>query len=263
MWDYNTYYKSWIKNRLIEIKADLGFSAYDIEVFNEQVFAGVNALKPKTITIILKYLSSDIVLHARTQPIQLIAVAEGNSLAVCNTILSRFCELFNFVTTTHNDSGNNVTMVKHMYSTPVTLSNFEIVGTTLRNVFYINTTLIILDDVMDIENLEIDDVAIEAASCTIAYTMTGDTQPFGGVFAETRKNFSTFALTVTVPCVSNNFTNKCVTIMSGASTDAGDDEFSVEFNVANIDFSFTMRLIGATLTTAKNTPPSLQLSFMV
>lgn len=257
MWNYDEY-KEWLKNRLVEVKDSLDFKQYVIEVYNEQDYAKNRSIKPKTITIIVKFLASTLIFSTKTQPIQMLAISEENSLSVANSILTKFCEQYNFAVI--NDE---TTYVKHMYSTPVVLSNFNLIGIGLRTVLYINTNLFILEDVMDINDLEIDGNKIDFLSATIGYTMGGDTEPFGNDFASTVKDFATFVMTINIACIKTNFTGKCVKIMSGKSEELGNEDFNVSFTIGELPFSFTMKLVGATLSTAVNNVPSLQISLSV
>lgn len=261
MWNYNEY-KEWLKNRLVECKNALDFKDYNIEVYNEQDYAKNRSIKAKTMTVIIKFLSSTLIFSAKTQPIQMLIIAEENSISVANTIATKFCDTFNFAIIP-----DGTTYVKHMYSSPAVLSNFNLIGIGLRTVLYVNTTLFILEDVMDINNLKIDNNNIEFLSATIGYTMDGDTQPFGGGFAETVKNFATFVMTINVACVKTDFTDKCIKIMNGSSEEKGNETFGISFDIgigeSKISFNFSMKLTGATLTTAVNNVPSLQLSFSV
>lgn len=257
MWDINKY-KEWLKNRLIETKNNLDFNDYDIEVYNEQDYAKHRSIKPKTITVITKFLSSTILFSAKTQPVQMLAITEENGIAVANSILTKFADTYNFATIP-----DGTTYVKHMYSTPVVLSNFNLIGIGLRTVLYVNTTLFVLEDVMDINDLVIDGKSIQALSSTIGYTMQGDTQPFDGGYAQTEKHFATFVMTINVACVKTEFTEKCIKIMNESSEDKGNENFEMSFSVGELPFNFTMKLIGAVLTTAVNNVPSLQLSFQI
>lgn len=255
MWNCDNY-KIWLKNRLVEVKNSLDFKDYDIEVYNEQDYAKHRSIKPKTITVIAKFLSSTLVFSTKTQPIQMLAITEENSVSVANSIITKFCEKWNFAVIP-----DGATYVKHMYSTPVVLSNFNLIGIGLRTVLYVNTNLFILENVMDINDLFVDDKKIDFISTTIGYTMGGDTQPFGNKFASTVKDFATFVLTVNVACVNTDFTRKCVKIMNGQKD--GNDDFKMAFNVGDLPFNFKMKLVGVTLSTAINNVPSLQMSFSV
>lgn len=149
MWNYNTY-KNWLRARLVEIKNTLDFQDYEIEVFNEQDYAKQRSIKAKTISVVTKFLSSSLVFQAKTQPIQLLVITEENSISVANSILTKFCEDWNFRVVI-----NGKTYTKQMYSTPVVLSNFNLVGIGMRTVLYIGATLFILEDVMDITDVKV------------------------------------------------------------------------------------------------------------
>ena len=213
-------------------------------------------MKPKTITVITKFLPSTLLFSAKTQPIQMLTITEENSFEIASTIMTRLCDTYNFAVVIEG-----TTYIKHMYSTPTVLSEFNGVGTGLRSVLYINATLFILEDVMDITDLKIDDTAVEAIYQTIGYTMSGDTQPFDGGYARTEKNFATFVMTLNVACTKTDFTEKVIKIMNETSTEKGNETFEVKFNIQDFEFELNMKLTGATLSTAKNSVPSLQLSF--
>ena len=255
MWNYDEY-KTWVKNRLIEIKTNLDFNDYDIEVYNEQDYAKKRSIKSKTITAIIKFLPSTLLFNVETQPIQMLVITEENGLSVANTIMTNFTDTYNF-----NVIPDGTTYIKHIYSRPSVLSNFNLIGIGLRTVLYVNTTLLILTDVMDITDLKVDGKDLDAISSTIGYTMSGDTQPFGSGHAITEKNYSTLVMTLNVACVKTDFTEKCAKIMRGDSTDKGNEDFAFTFYLGELAFSLNMKLAGATFTTAQNNVPSLQLTF--
>lgn len=263
MWSYDDY-KIWLKDRLTEIKDDLDFKDYIIEVFNEQDYATKRSTKPKTITVVTKSLASSLMFSVKTQPIQMIVISEENGLSVANSILTKFAETYNYSVLVSDN-----TYVKHIYSTPVVLSNFNVIGIGQRAVLYINTTLFILEGVMDIRDMHVrfpnvSPINLTVLSATVGYTMTGDTQPFGGYHAQTEKNFSTLVMTLNVPCTKNYFTQKCIEIMAGQSAEHGNETFIFTFYVGDIEFEdVDMKLVGATISTAVNNVPSLQLSFSV
>lgn len=258
-------YKKWVKNRLVEIKNSLDFNDYNIEVYDEQEYAKKRSIKAKTITVIVKMLPSSLIYQAKTQPIQMLVITEENSISVANSIVTKFCETYNFAVTTEG-----TTYTKHIYSTPAVLSNFNLIGIGMRTVLYVNITLIILENVMDINQLKVkvgtmeDYLDLLPMSSTIGYTMSGDTQPFDGGYAQTEKNFATFVMTLNVACIKNDFTEMCIKIMNKTSTDKGNETFTFDFYVGDMHFeNFYMKLVGVSISTAVNNVPSLQLSFSV
>lgn len=258
-------YKEWLKNTLLAVKNSLDFNNYDIEVFNEQDYAKNRSIKPKTITVIVRFNSSDLIFQAKTQSITMLAITEENSISVANSIMTKFCETYNF-----SVSNEGTTYIKHMYSTPAVLSNFNLIGIGLRTVLYINTTLFILYNVIDINNLKVKVGSMEnyldliPMSSTIGYTMSGDTQDVDGTYAKTVKRVATFVMTLNVACVKNDFTEMCIKIMNMSASEKGNETFLFDFYVGDLHFeSFSMKMIGCTITTAVNNVPSLQLSFEV
>lgn len=266
MWTYDNY-KNWLRARLVEEKTNLDFNNYEIEVMNEQDYAKRRSIQPKTITVIIKCLTSTMVFSVKTQPIQMLVITEENSIKIANAIMTSFAEKYNF-----SVIPDGTTYVKHSYSTPAVLSNFNLIGIGLRTVLYVNTVLYILNNVMDITDLKVkitgvnsgNDINIEAISATIGYTMSGDTQPFGSGHATTVKDFSTFSMTINIACVKTDFTQRVVEIMKASSLGKGNETFDFSFKVGDIAFSSVkMKLISSTITTAVNNVPSLQLSFSV
>ena len=122
MWNYDGY-KEWLRDRLVECKNALDFNNYNIEVYNEQDYAKNRSIKAKTMTVIVKFLSSAMVFNVKTQPIQMLVITEENSISVANTILTSFSERYNFKVEIDGS-----TYVKHMYATPAVLSNFNLIG---------------------------------------------------------------------------------------------------------------------------------------
>ena len=94
MWTQDSY-KNWLKQKLIEIKNDLGFNDFNIEVYKEQDYTKGSFTRPNTISVVLKFLSGSKVVQAKTQPIQILAISEENSLHIANSILTKFCDDYN------------------------------------------------------------------------------------------------------------------------------------------------------------------------
>ena len=261
MWNYENY-KDWLRARLIEIKNGLEYLDYNIEVFNEQDFAKKKSMEQKTITVIIKCLPSTILFTVKTQPVQMLVVSEGNGLSVANEIITKFCETYNLKI---EQDGN--TYIKNTYSTPTVLGNFELVGIMLRSVLYVNVTLFIMENVVDLKDLYIDNLStgkpIEVLSATIGYSMQGDSQPFDGGYAQTQKNFATFTMTITIPCVNSDLITKALNIMSMRSAQKGNEKFRTHFTIGGVVFDFYLILTDATFTTAANNVPGFMLSFKV
>lgn len=266
MWIQDSY-KNWFRQKLIEIKADLGFNDFNIEVYNEQEYTKKEFIKENTISVVLKYLASSLIVQARTQPIQMLIMSEENSLSVANSIINKFCEDYNNYVYIED-----TTYIKNIYSTPVVLNNFERVGTGYRSVLYVNATLIILENVIDIKDFKVRFMRnngtytsytnLDPLSCSIGYSMEGDTEAFGGGMSTTEKDFSTMVMTMNLACVSNDVITKCIEIMKNTSTFKGNDVFYISFKIGTVAFDdFPFKLVSCSFTTAKNSVPSLAIGF--
>lgn len=273
MWNSKNY-ANWLRNRLNEVKDSLDFSQYEIEVINEQDFAKRRSIKPNTITVIVKCLKPLLVFNVTTsQPIQMIIIGEENGIDVTQTIMNRFAGIYNNYV--QAEGGNSI---KHAYATPVVLSNFNLIGIGYRTALYMDTNLFILENSLDIGNYIIwykrniqsdtgyDLVKVPIISATFAYTMQGDTQPFSGKLAKTVRDFATFTMTITIPATQNELIAQVVKIMTGGdeidtfklSVDFGEEGHTLETN-----FPLEMKLVDATISSAINNVPSIQLSFSV
>lgn len=270
--DYN--FDVYLLNKLTIIAEALDFrddngnpDPVEIFVSEEQNFAKMNELKPNSIYVVIKYLSSDIEFFAETTPIQILVLSEQNSLTKAQMIMNKFANENNWRMITEGD-----TYIKQQYNSPVVLNNYVEVSFGYRSVLYVTGTLFILNRVMDVKDVSVvisdvndgNPVDINPITATIGYTMSGDSQPFGGGHAITVKSFSTFALTLTVSCVNTPFTQRCVEIMRGNSTNKGNESFKFSFKIGELEFTdYNMKLISSTVTSAVNSVPSLQLSFSV
>ena len=258
--DYD--FESYLFGKLSRVAIELGFKDVKIVISEGQNFAKMDKLTPETIYVVIKYLSSDIQFFAESMPIQILVMSEQNSLDKAQMILNKFTTENNWVVIPAG-----TTYVKQQYNSPVVLNNYVEVSYGYRSVLYVTGMLYVLKGVMDVTDLtatigENSPVDIQAISSTIGYTMAGDTQPFSSGYAKTEKSFATFVMTINVPCVTNGFTDTCMGIMNG--TVDGNTSFVFNFNVGSFSFTdFSMKLVGATITTAVNNVPSLQLSFSV
>lgn len=263
-WNYNKY-KEWLFNRLNEIRVDLEFDNYNIEVFNEVDYTTKESLEPNTISVLIKYLQDSKLFTATAQPIQILILGEENSLQAANSIFTRFEELYNL--SVINNLFTN-TYIKQEYTNPVVLSNFNVVGIGYRSVLYISATLFILEGVIDLTDLQLYNAAkeeyedINAIATSLGYSMTPDTQAFSTEkIAISTKSVSTMAFTVSVPCVKSEITDRALKIMNKVSS--GNEVFSFKFNIGDISFTQDFKLLGCDFVSAVNQIPSISLRFIV
>jgi len=265
----NYNYENYLREKLNLINNGLEESerVKTIEVADEQVFAKNKTFDPETIYVVIKKLASSISYEAITQPVQCVVLCEQNSLAKTQNILKIFVDTYNWATDIQTVN-NNTTYVKQQHSTPVVLSNFNEVGYGYRSVVYFTTTLYIMENVADVNRLYIDNVELKPLAFNITYSMTGNTQPIGNEkIASTVKNVATASIGMTIPLTETILVKKILEIMDGKTS--GNTDFAFDFWIGNETgstgkghFSYNMKLISATINTAPNQVPSIQLGFM-
>lgn len=263
-WNYNLY-KEWLYNRLNEIRVDLGFNTFNLEVVNELDFTTDVSLEPKNIIIAIKYLQDSKLFTATAQPIQFMILAEENSIETARTIFLQFEERYNLAVIQDLFDG---AYIKQEYTNPVDFGNFQIVGAGYRSVLEVYGTLFILEGVIDLTDLQLYNAAkeeyedINAIATSLGYSMTPDTQAFSTEkIAISTKSVSTMAFTVSVPCVKSEITDRALKIMNKVSS--GNEVFSFKFNIGEIAFTQDFKLLGCDFISAVNEIPSISLRFIV
>ena len=274
----NFDYNKILREKLYDLQKTLGLSNFDFEVDSEQAFLKMKDLKPDTIYVLTRELQNDKSIGAETQPVQILVLSEQNSLDVSKALFSEFAKKYNFEAM----SIGNI-WIKQQYSDPVVLSNFNVVDFGYRSVLYISATLYIMEDVIDIRNVKIDDKPYVPLAFNLSYSMSTNTQQLPNKFiATSMKTTSTFAITMTVPLLGNDFVKKVLNIIKETNNTGvegsdlvaynGNNPFKISFDCAigednNESYKLTiekteMRLISAQLVTAPNQVPGLQLGFL-
>lgn len=248
----NYHYEDFLTEKLNIIKRDLSINI-NIEVYEEQIFVKMREYTPNTIYVVIKYLSSDITLEASMQPIQLMVLSEQNSLELARTLFNEFAARFNWFV----DIQNSI-YTKHQYSTPVVLSNYEEISTGYNSMLYISGTLYIMEDVLDVKNLNINNVSVPLLSFNMSYSMGGNTQQMpSNNIASTIMDVSTVAFGLTLALKNNPIFGSIFSIINGQIN--GNFNFNISFAIGDIDFNFDTKLTSATLNTAPNQVPSMQI----
>lgn len=249
-----------IKNQLS--LNDESFNLINIQVATEQAFFKEKSLTPNTIYVVIKYLQSSIEFNTKTQPVQILAMCEQNNIDHARTILDKFANENNF---TNETSGT--TFVKHQYTNPVVISNFNEVSYGYRSVIYISGTLYIMENVSDIKELKITvdstQISVDPLNFTFSYGMTPNTQQISGNYIATSvKSVATASFGMSIPFTTNAFTSKVFSIMDGNVS--GNYEFAISFKLgsSNTLYTYSVKLTSANLTTSPNSVPVLQLGFM-
>ena len=260
-WNYETKLKEYIAKAV----RDVGDVAKDLtfEVAEEQAFVKMEELKPGTIYVVIKYLSTTNTLDATTQPIQILISCEQNSIQASQIVFSKLVESHNF-----EEIIENGTYVKQDYREPVVLSNFNQVSYGYRTLMYISATLFIMEDIIDVGGLSIkiggnNAENVKPINFNIAYSMTPNTQPVPpDRLASSVKSLSTFSLTFSVPLSNKyNFITTLAQIMNG--TVSGNTDLNMSFNLGSVPFTnIPMKVVSIQVVTAINAIPSIQIGLI-
>lgn len=253
----NFRYNDLLRERLYALQETLGLTEYDFVVDSEQAFIKMKTFKPKTIYVMTKLLQNDREISIDIQPVQIMILAEQNSLETSKLLFSEFAKKYNF-----NVFKDGDTWVKQQYSDPVVLSNFNTVNWGYRSVLYIGATLYIMEDVVDVENVTIDGIQMEVTGFNISYSASMNTQQFfQHPIAKSEKSISSMSIAMSVPVVKSNLINKITNILNG--TYNGNETFLVLFYFNGVEFELEMKLTSMQFTTAPNQPPAMNLGFIL
>ena len=271
-------YNALLSQQLYSLQATLGLSDFEFFVDSEQSFLKEKDLKPNSIYVLTKELQSDKSIGVDTQPVQILVLTEQDSLEIAKAFFSKFAEAYNFKAITQTYEENDVQhsiWVKQQYSDPVVLSNFNTISYGYRSVMYVSATLYVMYDVVDLKNLKIDGETVNALTFDLAYNMSPNTQQLGGTefISKSVKSVSTMAITVTIPVVKSDLTEKVLKIMdeadatttdqSDAQSYGGNENFYFDFYLGDYHFeSKKFKLTVADFGAAVNDIPAIRLGFM-
>lgn len=266
-WNYENYLKQELYKAINSLGLDIG-----IEVCEEQLFTKMQAPIPNTVYCVIKYLSTDIVYNSLVRPIQVLIVSEGNQMHKAKELFDYFAANYNWKLVTYNEENGGVTYVKQQYSTPVVISNFNDIGYDFRSVLYLSGTLIIMENVVDVQNLKIaiwdtDDnefgnlEEVYPISFQMQYTVSGDTQQIGGSkIAKTIKSTATLSVALIIAPKESDFLERAIKISNGDLS--GNLKFKITYSIDAVNFVNEMVLTSFSITTQPNDAPAISLSFM-
>ena len=283
----NFDYNELLRSQIIQLKDSYAIDC-DFVVENEQMFMKRAVMKANTIYLLTRELQNDNNVGIITQPIQILILAEQNSLDIAKGFFSAYAEKFNFIehkSSYTEDNTSHSIWVKQQYSAPVVLSNFNEVSYGYRSVLYMSATLYIMNDIVDLSELKIDGVSYKALTFDLSYSMTPNTQQITGsdeFISKSVKSVSALSLNITIPMVKSNLITKVLEIMNESDetttdlTDAlsygGNENFYFYFKLGDVVFGnsgalddtnkvLKMKLIVAQVGTAVNNIPAIRLGF--
>lgn len=250
------HFKQWLEEKLVNY-------GIDFEVALEQDFVKETTYATSKVYVVIKMLQdSKIFQDASTQPVQLMILCEENKIQETQTIFNDIATQSNM--TAYTDLVNGL-YVKFTFTSPVVLNNFNEAFAGYRSLLYLTCSLFIMENIADVTELTIDDVAVQPLGFNLSYTMTPDTQQFNraataNYIATSVKNTSGLAVSMSVILKNDTLTTKILNILN--EVNSGNDDFSISFKISGVSVSKTMKLTAFSVNTAPTQIPSTQLGFM-
>ena len=172
------------------------------------------------IKVIIKYLTGTIYQDTLLQPMQLYVITDKFEEA--RFLLQAFVETYS-----QTRDRFEFKYFKQMYNTPVVLENFMPIKNKQSNALYVNATLTILGDVVDISKIEIDDEEIKFIDAQEHYIVQTSTQKIAGEeLSYSKKQTALYSLAIICKNSNNVFLRKVKQIRHGLLS--GNNQFNVK-----------------------------------
>lgn len=192
---------------------------------------------------------------SRLIPIQLMAY--GDDVMLLLGVLRDFAQTHSKVTII-----DGLEFIKQDYATPTTINLFNEVGEVYANIVMLTGTLIISDNVSDIEVVEVDGELIEFDDATIVYAAQIDTKKrVDSPLAKSKARFGSNRIQVAAISKSTALLQKVRNIRKGLLPT--DTTFNIKLTYIDNDYteSFIVRLDGYSHTSSSANMPISVLSF--
>ena len=273
----NFDYEGWLYNAISQVITDLNYNI-EFKISDEQMFVKDKDKQPDVLYIVYKQMTGPNSFGVATVPYNILIMSEQNQLEMAKNIANKFAVDNNFAVVKEGDS-----LIKHEYSQPSVMSNFNQIDIGTRSIIYIPTRLTVMYGLAFLEyNNEygvihvggVYNENIRLLSFNLAYSMSPDTQALPTAeISQSKKSVATLALSFVVPLYSDkifinglkesgSWTKKGILhIMKGDLS--GNTAFNFVFKYGNVEYSLNMRLISATLEETPTEAPGLRLGFMV
>ena len=262
-------YESYLREKLNQIRIARGYDL-NIEISSEQAFVKIKTYSPKTIYVVIKKLATTYMYDVLTQPIQLMVLAEQNTLDDTKKLIDEFTNSYNWLNEIIEGESGQYTYIKQQYSNAVVLNNFDEVKWGYRSMLYITGDLVIMENVCDVSatinnvvkrgSILVDNNEVKPLTFNLAYQMTGNTQPVGeSRIAITEKTMSTISIAMSIQMVGSDFLSKVLNISSGNTN--GNELFNFSFTFYNVSFALGLKLSSCQIVTSPNNIPTIQLGF--
>jgi hypothetical protein len=251
-------YKDTLLNGLNQLLIDFDMPEYKIKVYDEKSYQD-EVVEPKTISVVIKYLTGTILYTSTVLPLQFMLMAEENSIEVAKMLIDAYAQQNNFKSITID--GN---FVKQAFSTSAVVNNFNPVGSGFRSLLFMSATMTITGSVVDIQSLVIDTVTTTFISAVLSYNSEPDSQPFPAFspLNTSVKRFASMAFSLQVPHTNSVFCQKVINIMRGNV--GGNTKFAMTItlnNTGNTTITQNFLLVSANFNTTAGDLPTLQLAF--
>ena len=266
MFDYQSWLYTKFANIIDELEVEINFILSE-----EQQFVNEDK-KPDTLYIVWKQLVGPTSYGVKSVNCQILLMSENNSLEIAKAIANKFAEESNF-----NVSKEGNTIVKHSYSQPAVLSNFNQIDVGSRSIVYIPGSLQVMEGLKLFKSgnnygeisvyregwVDNQDqakaVAVKYLSIALDYSMVGDTQQFpSGEISKTIKSTATVANSLILPLYDNNdFINDLIDIYNGTIT--GNTAYTFSFSIGDKSVTKVMKVISVHIEDAAAEAPGIRI----
>lgn len=207
------------------------YSQYKIILSNEQQYIKTKDRNPKSIYIVVKFMSGSVNFGQVLYPVNFNALGEGNKLEVAQRLLLEYAQTFNLGedekwSETYTEGGTTHTdnyIAKQVYTQPQVMSNFNTFTTEFRTLFYMSGTFLIGKNSMPITKLEYyatmptavdgvypDGQEVEFITSSWHFSIQLDSQAFYGTNSRTKSKskIGTLAISFTIYATNSDLCKK-------------------------------------------------------
>ena len=209
------------------------------------------------IKVIIKYLTGTIYQDTLLQPLQLYVLTD--KLEEAKYIMQTFVETYS-----QTRDRYDFKHFKQTYNTPVVLENFIPIKNKQSNAVYVNATITLLGDVVDIARITIDDEDIRFVDAQEHYIVQSSTQKIAGQELNyNKKQTATYSLALTCKNSNNVFFRKLKQMRHGLLN--GNNKFVVKiyYDGDTAPIIHNMVVLGSSFATSEASFPTTTITLGV
>lgn len=193
------------------------YSSFNIILSNEQQYVKNVDRSPKTIYIVVKFLSATITYGQTLLPVTINAIGEENGLEVCQRLLLEFAQTYTLSNEINMSDGKDEYIVKQIWQAPQIMSNFNIVEAGFRSLFYMSGTFLLGKNSLPITKISyFDDPAsengedVDFITSSWQFNTQLDSQAFYGTDSRTisKSKIGTLILSLSFYLIDNGICKK-------------------------------------------------------